>query len=156
MINLIFAMDTYFLIGNDNKLPWRIPHDLKYFRDTTKDKIVVMGRLTYQSMKQSFKNGKLPWQKMYVISRDVNLVLPDAVVINDLERFLKEAKEELFIIGGSQIYKIALPYADVLYITHVLGSYNGDAYFPKINLSNYKVVWKEYQEKVIFTKYMRR
>src|SRR5690554_455949 len=131
MINLIWAMDTYWLIGNDNLLPWHLPNDLKYFRDVTREKKVLMGDRTYFSLKGYFKNGKLPWPKIYVASLDTNLELEDGIVISDLNLFLQENKEEIFVIGGREIYNICLPYANHLYITYVLGNYKGNIYFPK-------------------------
>lgn len=156
MINLIWAMDTNFLIGKDNLLPWRIPHDLKYFRETTNNKTVLMGDNTYYSLKGYFKNGVLPWPKIYVASLDKTLVLNDAEVINDLNHFLSNINEEIFIIGGREIYKLSLPYASKLYITHILNQYNGNVYFPKFDLGEWKVINKKYEDEVIFTIYQRK
>lgn len=156
MISLIWAMDTYHLIGRDNLLPWKIAHDLKYFRTQTNNKTVLMGDKTYYSLKGYFKNGKLPWPKMYVASLDTTLSLDDAIVINDLKSFLDNNTEQIFVIGGREIYNICIPYANKLYITHILGSYSGNVYFPKFDLTQFKLINKKYDDQVIFTIYQRK
>ena len=137
MISLIWAMDKNWLVGKGNKLPWHFKEDLIYYKSKTAGKIVLMGDNSYFSLKSYYKDKPLPYGKIYVASLN-NLELDDAIVINDVISFLKNfpKNEELWVVGGATIYKFALPYADYLYITHVDGDYEGDAYFPKFDLDN--------------------
>ena len=137
MISLIWAMDKNWLVGKGNKLPWHFKEDLIYYKSKTAGKIVLMGDNSYFSLKSYYKDKPLPYGKIYVASLN-NLELDDAIVINDVISFLKNfpKNEELWVVGGATIYKFALPYANYLYITHVDGEYEGDAYFPKFDLDN--------------------
>ena len=134
MIKLIWAMDKNWLIGKDNKIPWHYKEDLLYYKEMTAGQTVLMGENTYYSLKGYYKTKPLPYGKIYVASLDNNLVLDDAVVINDLIVFLKNCKEDLWVVGGASIYRLALDYADQLYITHIEKAYEGDAYFHKFDL----------------------
>jgi dihydrofolate reductase len=125
----IAAMSINRVIGKDNQLPWDVPEDMKFFMDTTRGHTVVMGRKTFESL------GKpLPKRKNVVITRN-----PDAMrdiqgieVIRDLSEVDGlEIQGDLFIIGGSEIYTLALPYCSDLYLTHIKLTVDGDAYFPK-------------------------
>ncbi len=132
MINLIWAMDINWLIGKNNVLPWRYQEDLDYFKKTTKDKVVIMGEKTYRSMKGYYKSTPFPFAKVYVASRKANI--DGVTMVRDVKEFLKNNKEELWVLGGSVIFKIALEFADNLYITWILKAHEGDTYFPEFNL----------------------
>lgn len=139
MITLIVAMDPHNGIGIDGKLPWHIKDDLKLFKERTLNHKVVMGRKTYESI------GKpLPNRENIVVTRNQSLPCLDHVrVINNFEDFLNEnlsTDEEIFIIGGAEIYQIALPYANRLAISHINKSYNCDTFFPMFNSSKYKEI----------------
>lgn len=155
MINLIWAMDENWLVGKDDKLPWRIKEDLLYFQKITKDKIVLMGDLTYESMKGYYKNKKFPFKKIYVANLE-DKTYSDATLVKDVNTFLKDNKEELFVIGGPTIYKLSLPFADRLYITFVLDRYQGNVYFTKFDLNEFKLIDYKTSDKLIFTKYERK
>lgn len=155
MINLIWAMDENWLVGKDDKLPWRIKEDLLYFQKKTKDKIVLMGDLTYESMKGYYKNKKFPFKKIYVANLE-DKTYSDATLVKDVNTFLKDNKEELFVIGGPTIYKLSLPFADRLYITFVLDRYQGNVYFTKFDLGDFKLIDYKTSDKLIFTKYERK
>lgn len=155
MINLMWAMDENWLVGNDDKLPWRIAADLKYFQKTTKDKTVLMGHETYLSMKGYYNNKPFPFKKVYVANLE-QVSYNDATLVRDVIKFLKTCNKELFVIGGPTIYKLALPFANQLYITYVLDRYIGNVYFPKFDLSQYKVITYTTLDKLIFTKYERK
>ena len=137
MISLIWAMDKNWLVGKDNKLPWHFKEDLLYYKSKTQGKTVLMGDKSYFSLKSYYKEKSLPYGKIYVASLD-DLELDDATVVSDVISFLSNfpKDEELWVVGGATIYKFALPYANYLYITHVDGEYEGDAYFPKFDLEN--------------------
>ena len=154
MISMIWAMDENWLIGKDNVLPWHYPKDLAYFKNMTKDQAVLMGDMTYLSLKSYYKTKPLPFKKNYVANiNDVNY--PDAVHVKDLFEFLKTTKEDIFVIGGKTIYQLALPYANRLYITYVLKTHEGNVYFPSFDLSQFKLIEKRLDDQLIFAVYER-
>ncbi|MCD8562112.1 MAG: dihydrofolate reductase [Acholeplasmataceae bacterium] len=116
MISLIWAMDENWLIGKDNVLPWHYPKDLAYFKSKTKNQTVLMGDMTYESLKGYYKDKPLPFGKIYVANL-VDKAYPDAHLVKDMHQFLRETKEDVMVIGGKTIYQLALPYAQRLYIT---------------------------------------
>lgn len=136
MLSIIVAHDKNRLIGNKNKLPWFLPADLRYFKEKTVGHAVIMGRKTFESI------GKpLPGRKNIVLSKQ-NLHIDGAEVINDLnilEKYKQENKN-YFIIGGSTIYEQTLPLADYLYVTYIDYVFEGDAYFPEIDESEWEQV----------------
>lgn len=157
MINMIWAMDKNWLVGKDNKLPWHFKEDLLYYKSKTEGKVVLMGDNSYYSLKSYYKTKPLPYGKIYVASL-LDLKLDDAIVINDLISFLKNfpAEEELWVVGGATIYKLCLPYAKNLYITHVDGEYEGDAYFPKFDLDReFKIISSKISNNLNFAVYER-
>lgn len=127
MINMIVATSKNNQIGINNQLPWHISEDLKYFRQTTSGKTVLMGRKTFESI-----GRPLPNRKNIVLTRDMNFSAEGVTVIHTLEDALELCKleAEIFIIGGGEIYSLFLPYADYLYITLVDKVINGDTDFP--------------------------
>ena len=139
MINIIVAIGVNNLIGKNNDLPWHYKEDLQYFKEVTMNKTVIMGEQTFYSIVNRI--GKpLPKRKSIVATFDLDFKYDGVEVTHDLIRFLelnKESQEEIFVIGGMQIYKVSLPYANKLYITHVLKEYEGNVYFPEINYSLY-------------------
>lgn len=154
MISMIWAMDENWLIGKDNVLPWHYPKDLQYFKSKTKNKTVLMGDMTYQSLKGYYQKKPLPFGKIYVANLE-DTSYPDAVLIKDLHHFLKTTDEDVIVIGGQTIYRLALPYAKRLYITHILSSHQGNVYFPKFDLSLFKLVDKTMEDGLIFAVYER-
>ena len=159
MINLIWAMDKNQLVGDGDRIPWHIKEDLLYYKSKTKGKIVVMGDTTYYSLKSYYKDKPLPYAKIYVATIDKNLKIEDSlnevIMVYDLISFLKDFKDELWVCGGATIYKLSLPYADYLYISYIDGEYKGDRYFPKIDFSNYELIWENNTEKVRYTTFKR-
>ncbi len=155
MISLIWAMTKEFVIGKNNQIPWHIKEDLLYYKNHTKGKTVLMGEQTYYSLKGYYKTRPLPYGTIYVASLNPNLVLEDALVLHDVEEFLKTQKEDLWVVGGATIYKLCLPYADRLYISIIKKNYEGDTFFPQIDFSKYQMIWKEDKEEVIYTLFER-
>lgn len=154
MINLIWAMSETWLIGKDNKIPWHVKEDLLYYKEKTKGQTVLMGENTYYSLKGYYKDRPLPYGKIYVATlNDIDFL--DAIKVNDVVTFLKDTKEDLFVVGGATIYKLALPYADKLYISLIKGNYEGDTYFPKFNLNSFKLINKNETAKVTYLIYER-
>lgn len=140
MISIIVAIGVNNLIGKGNDLPWYYPEDLKYFKTVTLNKTVLMGENTFYSIVNRI-NKPLPKRNNIVCTLNKDFHYDGVQVENDLISFLKHPHdEEIFVIGGMQIYKLALPYADRLYITHVKKEYDGDVFFPTINYDNYKLV----------------
>ena len=131
MINIIAAVGKNLEIGKDNKLLWRIPNDQKYFKETTINKTVVMGRKTYESMGKPLKN-----RKNIVLTRG-KLNIDNVEIVNNYKEILNR-EEEIFIIGGEQIYKKFLPYADNLYLTEINASKEADTYFPEFDKGLYE------------------
>ena len=158
MISLIWAMDKNWLVGKDNKLPWHFKEDLIYYKSKTSGQTVLMGDNSYYSLKGYYKDKPLPYGKIYVASLD-NLNLDDAVVVNDVNNFLKNfpKEEELWVVGGATIYKFSLPYANYLYITHVDGEYEGDAWFPKFDLEGeFNLISSKVSNNLTFNVYERK
>lgn len=141
-ISLIAAISLNNLIGKDNDLPWKLPKDMKYFMETTKGHHVIMGRKNYDSIPKKFM--PLPNRTNIVLSRNTELEVPGCILINDIQKGIDLAREagesELFIIGGSDIYNLALPIADRLYLTEVNVFLDGDVYFPAIDYSKWNKV----------------
>ena len=154
MISLIWAMDENWLIGKDNLLPWHYPKDLAYFKAKTKHQTVLMGDMTYDSLKGYYKEKPLPFGKIYVANL-IDRHYEDAVLIKDIHAFLKETQEDVMVIGGKTIYQLALPYAKRLYITYVLGRHEGNVYFNHFDLSMFKLIEKTMEDGLIFAVYER-
>ena len=137
MINIIAAVGKNYELGLNNKLLWNIPNDLKYFKKITTGKTVVMGRKTYESIEKPLQK-----KKNIVLTRQ-NIKIENVEIINDYKKVL-EMNEDIFIIGGEQIYKVFLPYAANIYLTEINESKEADSYFPKFNKNLYtKEIIKE-------------
>lgn len=140
-ISLIAALTQNHVIGKNNDLPWQLPDDMKYFMQTTKQHHVVMGRKNYESIPEKFR--PLPNRTNLVVTRQIDFVAPHCTVVNSLEKGIAIAKataeQELFIIGGAEIYCLAMPLADRLYLTEIQADLSGDTYFPPFD----KRIWKE-------------
>lgn len=130
MINIIVAVDENLGIGKDNQLLAHIKSDLKYFKEKTTSKTVVMGYNTYMSLPIK----PLPNRNNILITRK-NIQIEGFTVFNSVEeckKWIDELNEEVYIIGGRSIYEQFLPYADRLYITHILHKFDADTFFPDI------------------------
>ena len=137
MISLIVAASTNNAIGKNNQLLWHLPKDLKFFKNKTWAMVVIMGRKTFESV-----NKPLPGRLNIVITGNPEwkaggvMVAPnleDAIALAGAEHF-----QEIFIIGGGEIYKQAMPGADKIYMTRVHATLEGDTFFPQINESEWK------------------
>ena len=160
MINMIWAMDKNNLIGDGNRIPWHVKEDLIYYKNKTKGQTVLMGDATYFSLKSYYKTKPLPYGKCYIATIDKNLKienpLEDIEIIYDLDSFLKRYDGDLWVCGGATIYKLALPYANRLYISFIKGDFKGDKYFPKIDYEKYDKIWENETDSVIYTVFERR
>ena len=145
-LSMIVAVAENGVIGRNNALPWYLPNDLKYFKQTTMGKPVIMGRKTYESI------GKpLPGRTNIVITRQADYQPEGVKVVNSVEaaRELAESvclidgQEEAMIMGGAEIYTLALPHTDRLYLTEVHADVEGDAFFPEYDKSLWQEVARE-------------
>tara|TARA_R110000868_G_scaffold69261_1_gene204179 strand:- start:56569 stop:57054 length:486 start_codon:yes stop_codon:yes gene_type:complete len=139
-LSLIVAMAENNCIGNKNQLPWRLSADLQYFKKLTTGKTIIMGRKTYESI------GKpLPNRCNVILTRNAAYEAEDCTILPSLEvamsMFVKA--EEVFVIGGANIYEQAIDYCETMYITEVKAEVKGDAYFPKWNTSEWREVSRE-------------
>jgi dihydrofolate reductase len=136
MIHLVVAMSQNRVIGRRNRLPWRIPEDLRHFRKLTMGKQVVMGRKTFESI-----GRPLDGRTNVIISRRVGYAVPHCIVATSLDAALCfQVSEDIFVIGGAEVYQQAIERADVLHITLVRRIVKGDAYFPKIDLKKWRLL----------------
>ncbi|WP_028399654.1 dihydrofolate reductase [Ectobacillus panaciterrae] len=141
MISLIVAMDQNRLIGSHNDLPWRLPADLAYFKKTTMGHPIIMGRKTFESI------GKpLPGRENIIVTRNKEYQAEGCTVVHSiselLERFASTA-EEVFVIGGAELFQEALPAAERLYITYIEELFTGDTWFPEISEAEWQEVSRE-------------
>ncbi|OHA19426.1 MAG: hypothetical protein A2836_03795 [Candidatus Taylorbacteria bacterium RIFCSPHIGHO2_01_FULL_45_63] len=143
MISIIVAASDNNVIGHLNKLPWYLPSDLKRFSKLTTGHTALMGRKTFESIVARLGHP-LPNRKNVVITRDKGYKAEGAVVVMSWDEATKAtAGEEVFVSGGADIYAMALPYADKLYLTRVHFQSDGDVFLPKIDMSEWKEVSKE-------------
>ena len=131
MLSLIAAVARNGVIGKDNQLLWHLPGDMRYFRETTRGKPVIMGRKTWESLPEAF--CPLPGRNNIVVSRNAAYQAEGATVASSLEEAIAQAGnvEQINIIGGADIFRLALPMADVLDMTEIDASFDADTFFPE-------------------------
>lgn len=144
--SMIVAMAENRVIGINNNLPWYLPNDLKYFKQVTMGKPILMGRKTYESI------GKpLPGRTNIVLTRNTDWSAEGVKAVNSLEQAFQlaesvteiDGQDEMMIIGGDQIYQSTLAIIDRIYLTKVHAEVKGDAYFPELDMSQWKEVGRE-------------
>ena len=134
------------VIGRDNKLPWYLPNDLKYFKQVTLGKPIIMGRNTWESLKRP-----LPGRTNIVITRQADYLAEGGKVVATLDQALElaenvaliDGRDEVVVIGGAQIYELALPRADRLYLTEVHAEVHGDTFFPEIEAGRWREIARD-------------
>jgi dihydrofolate reductase len=145
-IVLVAAIGRNNVIGRNGQLPWRLKSDLKHFRALTTNRPVVMGRKTFESM------GKpLPDRTNIVLTRNLGLIVPGGVLANSMDAAMGFARQdavrrgvdEIMVIGGGDIFERMLPKADRLELTHVHASPEGDAFFPRLEPSDWREVKRQ-------------
>ena len=142
IVSLIVAVSENNVIGKDNDLIWNLPDDMKFFKKTTNGHFVIMGRKNYESIPEKFR--PLPNRTNVIITRQTNFQAKDCLVVNDINQALDLAKnaqeQEAFIIGGGQIYQLALQndLVDRIYLTRIHDEFEGDTFFPELSEQ-----WKE-------------
>lgn len=162
-MNVIVAVDKNWGIGKDNKLLVSIPSDMKFFREETMNKVVVMGRKTLES----FPNG-LPLKRRtnIVLTKNRNYKVKDAILVHSVEELMEELKkydsEDIYVIGGDSIYRQLLPYCDVAHVTKIDYAYEADSYFPNLDEMSDWTVERTSEEltyfdlEYMFVKYVRQ
>ena len=145
MISLIAAVASNRAIGKGNQLLWHLPEDMRYFRETTRGKPVIMGRRTWESLPDAFR--PLPGRHNIVVSRNLAYAATGATLVTSLDEAIQKAGEtnEVFVIGGAELYRQALPLADRLYLTEVSGDFEGDVFFPQVPTSDWQEIARKAQ-----------
>lgn len=145
-ISIIVAASENNIIGNKGKLPWNLPDDMKHFQTLTEGKTVIMGRKTFESIPE--RHRPLPGRHNIVITRQKDLKLPGCDTVGSLQEAIKKSQnsEEVFVIGGGEIYREALPLAKRIYLTRVHATVDGDAFFPEIPLQEWERIREERHE----------
>ncbi len=162
-MNLIVAVDKNWAIGYQNKQLISIPEDLRFFRDETMGKVVILGRNTLAT----FPGGKpLANRKNIIISRKKDLVVKDAIVVHSIEEALEMVKdyksEDIYVIGGASIYEQMMSYCNVAHVTKIDYAYQADTFFPNIDENDEWVIKEESEERTYydieyaFFKYVRK
>lgn len=140
IISLIAAVGANWVIGKGGELPWRLPADLRRFKATTLGKPVVMGRKTYESIGQPLSD-----RLNIVITSNRSYEAPGCIVVHSIDQALSAAKskDEIMIIGGAAIYQQFIAIADRIYLTKIDESFEGDVYFPEVNLEEWQEISRE-------------
>ena len=140
-ISIIVAISENNAIGKNNQLLWHLPADLKHFKTITSGHPIIMGRKTYDSI-----GRPLPNRKNIVITRQKDLVIEGVHIVNSMEEALSLCanENEVFIIGGAEIYKSALSFTNLIYLTTVHHHYDADAFFPELAKKDWKEINQEY------------
>lgn len=142
-ISAIVAVSENGVIGQDNRLMWHLPNDLKHFKAKTLNKSIVMGRKTYESI-----GRPLPQRRNIVLSSKQNLILPGCEVMHSVDEILTATnhESELMITGGGEIYRLFMPYVNYLYITYVQVKLKGETTFPALDNNAWQEVSREKHE----------
>ena len=146
IVSLIAALASNRAIGKDNALLWQLPEDLRHFRETTRGKPVIMGRKTWESLPDPFR--PLPGRHNIVVSHDPAYQASGATLAGSLDDALRQAAaqtnaEEVFVIGGEQLYRQALPLADRLYLTEIEQNFAGDVFFPDVQPHDWEEISRQ-------------
>ncbi|MGP7961327.1 dihydrofolate reductase [Sanguibacter sp. A247] len=130
-LGMIWAQDAERGIGRDGDLPWHLPEDLAFFRDRTRGHAVLMGRAQWESLPDRVR--PLPGRRNIVLSRDPTYDAPGASVVTSLTDALEAVTgERSWVIGGGQLYALAMPYADELVVTQIDGTFDADVHAPEV------------------------
>ncbi len=162
-LSIIVAATDNNVIGIQNDLPWHLPTDMKYFKKVTDGCKIIMGRKCWESIPEKFR--PLPNRKNFVVTRQDNYKAKGAIILNDIDLALSTAhmdpSEEIFVIGGAEIYKEAFNYATKLYLTRIEGTIDGDVFLQgfdenewvlissseSVEENNYKFRFEVYEKK---------
>lgn len=146
MIAIIVAMTKDGVIGKNGKIPWNIPGEQKQFKDLTTGNIVVFGRKAFEEI-----GHPLPNRKTILVSSTKQIESENCTTISNLNEYLKNNTNDLYIAGGAGVYKASLPYVDIMYLTIVNVETDGDVCFPEFNQDEW--VWEIIETTSLFTRY---
>ena len=142
MLKILVAFDENRVIGKNNALIWHLPADLKRFKALTTGHVIIMGRKTFESI-----GRPLPNRTTIVISRQHDLQIDGVILAHSVEEAILKAKsltrEDIYIVGGAEIYALSLPVADQILVTQLHDIFEGDAFFPEISPEMWDVTEKE-------------
>ncbi|MHB1922533.1 MAG: dihydrofolate reductase [Chitinophagaceae bacterium] len=145
ILSAIAAVSENQVIGNHNELPWKLPEDLKYFKNRTWGMPVIMGRKTFESV-----GTPRPGRKHIVTTSQATWKHPGVTVVHNLEEALaaakKEETQEVFITGGSQVFQEAFPILNRIYLTRIYEAFVGDSYFPVLTNAEWNMVQQDRRE----------
>ncbi|GMA46960.1 dihydrofolate reductase [Tetragenococcus muriaticus] len=139
MLAAIWAQDRNGLIGKDNKLPWYLPEDLKFFKDSTVGNTLVMGRKTFEGM----GSRPLPNRETIILTKDPSYTAENVKILHSTEEVVELANQQstpVFVGGGTEIFRALLPHFDYLYRTFIDESFTGDTYMPKVDWSQWQLI----------------
>lgn len=162
VISLIAAVAQNRAIGKDKQLLWHLPEDLRHFRKITHGKTVIMGRKTWESLPDAFR--PLPGRHNIVVSRNPAYSATGATLVRSLEEARRKAgddDDEVFVIGGAELYQQAIRIAQYLYLTEIAENFEGDAFFPEVLPQDWVELSRSTQHNAsglefVFVKYQRR
>ncbi|WP_188538388.1 dihydrofolate reductase [Paenibacillus segetis] len=138
-VSLIWAMAKNGAIGRNNQLPWRLPADLKFFKEQTTGKTMIMGRKTWESM----GSKPLPNRRSVVLTGDRAYQAEGADIVYSVDEAMEYAKDgELMIIGGAGVFQHFIPLADTLYVTRIDEDIEGDVFFPHFDWNDFELTWE--------------
>lgn len=136
MIIFVYARDKQYGIGKDNDMPWHLPADLKHFKNTTTGQTIVMGRKTFESM-----NGPLPNRRNVVLTRNETFSAPDTEVVYSIDEIVKESKEQdIYVIGGTEIFKLFWDECDKQIVTVIDHVFDADTFIPALDKETWDLV----------------
>ena len=143
MISFVVAMDRNRLIGDGDALPWRLPDEMRRFREITMGHPVLMGRKTYESIPTKFR--PLEGRENIILTTQAGYEAPGCRVVHSLQEAVDavDPGEELMVIGGAHVFAALMPIVDRLYLTEIDGEYSGDVYFPAIDRAQWREVARE-------------
>ncbi len=143
LISFVVAMDENRLIGADNQLPWRLPDDMRWFRQQTMGKPIIMGRKTYESIPSKFR--PLSGRHNIILTHDLTYHAPGCTIVHSIETALEAAEnvEEIIVGGGATLYEQFWPYVNRLYLTRVNGRFQGNIHFPKFEQSLWEIIYQQ-------------
>jgi len=146
IVSSIVAVSKNGVIGKDNDIPWNLPKDMRYFKRTTMNRHIIMGRKNFEAM-----GNPLPKRTNIILTRDPFYVSSSCLVAHSVEEGLSLAfdngEEEAFIIGGAEIYAASMPYWDKFYITEIDAHIEGDVFFPEVDYTEWNLVSQEEYKK---------
>ena len=139
-VSIIVAMAKNRVIGANNALPWHLSADLKRFKSLTMGHHIIMGRKTFESI-----GRVLPGRTSVIVTHSHGLRVQDVMVVNDIESALAQCQgdTEAFVIGGEKIFKAVLPLADRIYATEIEKNFEGDVYFPALDMQDWRMIERE-------------